>query len=213
MLLFLIHGWEGHAGNFGALISILVESGYKVVAMDAPAHGRSSSGRTNMSQFKQLVSKMMKDLRPKVVVSHSFGSVTTIMALSQNENIPVDKWIAVTTPHDYKHFLGQVQEKIGATDQTMSKVIEKVESDFASKVDQMNMDYFNDKIQHVNDILIVHSKNDRILPIESARLTANALTQSRLLELENYGHNSILWSDELKEILRNELTEESLSAA
>ena len=44
--LFFVHGWEGQAGNFGALIDIILNKGYYIVAFDAPSHGSSSKGST-----------------------------------------------------------------------------------------------------------------------------------------------------------------------
>lgn len=48
----LIHGWEGQAGNFAALIKVLVDNGYHVVAFDAPSHGRSSNGKQICLSFQ-----------------------------------------------------------------------------------------------------------------------------------------------------------------
>ena len=202
---FLVHGWEGQAGNFGSLVAILLEAGYQVKAFDAPSHGHSSKGATNMSQFSKLVSQLLEQYRPNMVISHSFGSVTSVMALSENQDIPVEKWIMVTTPHDFKDRVNQIQDLVKVSDRTMSKVIQKVESDFGTTIDKMNMEYFSDKVGHVRETVIIHSRNDKILPIESARIANAQLKQSRLIELDDYGHYSILWSDELKEIIRAEL--------
>ena len=38
----LVHGWGARATHFGKLVPALVASGRRVVAFDAPAHGRSS---------------------------------------------------------------------------------------------------------------------------------------------------------------------------
>ncbi len=44
----LIHGWEGQAGNFSSLVPLLINEGYTVYAFDAPSHGNSSKGKTNL---------------------------------------------------------------------------------------------------------------------------------------------------------------------
>ena len=191
---FLVHGWEGQAGNFGSIVEVLVDSGYQVKAFDAPAHGHSSKGTTSTSQFSKLVSQLLVQYHPKLVVSHSFGSVTSIMAMSEHVDVPVEKWILVTTPHNYKTWVYQIQRFTGVHDRTMSKVIEQIESEFGLSLHEMNMEFFGDKVKHIKDALIVHSKKDRVLSIESARLAHQYLPQSRLIELENHGHYSILWS-------------------
>src|SRR5213082_3427517 len=40
----LVHGWEGRGAQLGALVDPLVEAGYRVIALDGPAHG-DSAGR------------------------------------------------------------------------------------------------------------------------------------------------------------------------
>src|SRR5690606_37822905 len=40
-LVLALHGWEGRAAQFRTLAARLVPMGYRVLALDAPAHGRS----------------------------------------------------------------------------------------------------------------------------------------------------------------------------
>ena len=94
----LIHGWEGQAGNFAALIKILVDKGYHVVAFDAPSHGRSSIGKTNMFEFSDFLGTQFVKLNPSLIISHSFGSVNAATVLKRNQSIKIDLWIMVTTP-------------------------------------------------------------------------------------------------------------------
>lgn len=202
---FLIHGWEGHAGNFGGLIDLLLEKGYFIKAFDGPAHGRSSKGKTSMFEFAELVSLLLQRYRPQAIISHSFGSVTTMMALSENTDIPVDQWIVVTTPHNFKDRVSQIQDYIGVTHRTMDKVIGLIEKDTQTSIDQLNIPHYGDRVSHVKKVLIVHSQSDKVLPIRSARIAHESIPQSDLIELNGLGHYSILWSEELKEIVKNAL--------
>src|SRR5687768_17598331 len=38
---YLVHGWGGRGSQFGAMVEPLLESGHRVVMLDAPAHGDS----------------------------------------------------------------------------------------------------------------------------------------------------------------------------
>lgn len=201
----LIHGWEGHAGNFGALVEILVAKGFYVVSFDAPSHGKSSIGTTSMLDFAELTTLKVKEFKPKVVISHSFGSVTSAYALRDNADVNVDKWILVTTPHDFKTRIKEVSDYIGITHRTTNRLIKLIEEDTKSSVDTMNMDNFGHKLGHVSDVIVVHSTTDRIIPIAAARNTHKAIPQSTMIELDNLGHYAILWSDELKEIIKKNI--------
>ncbi|MEM6379081.1 MAG: alpha/beta hydrolase, partial [Bacteroidota bacterium] len=65
-----VHGWEGQAGNFGSLVPILLDLGYQVVAYDAPAHGNSSKGKTNMFDIPELTGQFLEKYQPELVISH-----------------------------------------------------------------------------------------------------------------------------------------------
>ncbi|MFT5645655.1 MAG: putative alpha/beta hydrolase family esterase [Aureispira sp.] len=201
----LVHGWEGQAGNFGAMIDILLAKNYYIIAFDGPSHGRSSKGNTNMFEFSELATVFLHKYKPTTIISHSFGSVTTMIAMSNNVDIPVKEWIAVTTPHDFKDRIEQISETLGVGTKTINKVVKMVESDMGVSIDSLNVKNYGSKIKHVENALIVHSKTDKVLPIESARIAHKEISQSQLIELDNLGHYSILWSDELKEIVINRL--------
>lgn len=42
----LVHGWSSHAAYMTGFVDPLVEQGFRVVAFDAPAHGRTPGDRT-----------------------------------------------------------------------------------------------------------------------------------------------------------------------
>ena len=200
----LVHGWEGQAGNFGALIDILLSKGYQVKAFDAPSHGYSSKGSTHMFAFAEFMTEVVGEFEPTLVISHSFGTVTSMIALMNNPQLQLKKWLAVTTPHNFKHRLAGVQELLEISGKTMGKVEKKIEAETSTRIEDMNMERMGKEVPHAKDILIVHSKTDKILSIESARDAHKHLPQSRLIELDGLGHYSILWSEELKQSVAKE---------
>lgn len=200
-VIFLVHGWEGQAGNFGGLIDILLAKKYYVVAFDAPSHGRSSKRNTSMFEFVELISSLFKAYKPKKVISHSFGSVTTLMTASNLPELFINQWIVVTTPHNFKDRIDDVKKFLGLTNRTIDKVIDTFEADTGYQLDDLNVEHYGDKIPHVKEVLIVHSKTDKIIPIESSRITHQNIPQSELIELDGLGHYAILWSNALKEII------------
>lgn len=202
---FLIHGWEGHAGNFGALVDILLEKGYYVQAFDGPSHGQSSRGSTNMFDFADLVELLLAKYQPRTVISHSFGSVTSVMAMSRNPQLEIEQFIMLTTPHNFKNRIKEVSDFLGLSDRTVSEVVQLLEKETRMPIDEMNMAHYGAKLSHVKEALIVHSKSDKVISIESARYTHEYLPQSELIELDGLGHYGILWSEEVKEILGERL--------
>ncbi|MEL6697245.1 MAG: alpha/beta hydrolase [Bacteroidota bacterium] len=204
-VVFLVHGWEGQAGNFGGMVDLLVDKGWHVIAFDGPSHGKSSRGNTSMFDFGQFVAEMMRQHLPRVIISHSFGSVTTAFALRENPNISIDQWIMVTTPHNFKDRVKQIRDYLGISDQTLHLLTQKIEESTGESLNQLNMDAFGASLANVEQILIVHSKDDKIIPIEWARRTQRAIAGAEMIELDQLGHYRILWSPELKVILKEKL--------
>lgn len=199
----LVHGWEGQAGNFSAIVELLLEKGYQVISFDGPAHGKSTIAPTTMFEFGDFVAEMVQQHLPQLIISHSFGSVTSGNALNQNPNIKVDMWVLITTPHHFKDRIKSVTEPLGVTDKIRTKLISLIEENTGEKVEELNMTAYCSRLTNVKEALIIHSKSDKVLPIADARLVHKAMPQSKLVELDNLGHYSILWSEEIKEVLKN----------
>lgn len=201
----LVHGWEGQAGNFGGIVPLLLEKGFQVISFDAPSHGYSSKGATNLFEYMALVSQLIREHAPSFVLSHSFGSISSAVALSENQHLDVDQWILVTSPFSFRERLEGVRQMVNVTDRTMSSLVAKFESDTQMLVEDMSMENYCAKITNVNKISIVHSVDDKILPIETSRKVHAQLPTAEMIELKGLGHYRILWSDELKEILEEKI--------
>jgi pimeloyl-ACP methyl ester carboxylesterase len=196
-----IHGWEGHAGNFGALISILLDKGYKIISFDAPSHGSSSVGKTNMFEFTECSSAMMKKYNPNFIISHSFGSVSSIVSISENQDVEIEKWIMITTPNDYRDRMNGFADYFKLSDRARKELVNIVEKDSKVRIRTLNMTYYGKLIPNMKEAIIIHSKADIVLPIEQARSAKKAIPKSRLIEIEKAGHFNILWSSRLKELV------------
>ncbi|MEM6765971.1 MAG: alpha/beta fold hydrolase [Bacteroidota bacterium] len=201
----MIHGWEGRAGNFGGLVETLVQKGYYVIAYDAPAHGKSSSGKTSMFQALSFVSEMIGTHQPEILISHSFGSVCVAFALVDLPDLLIKQWYMVTTPNNFKDRINDMSQKYRLAEATQNYLLKLLEKDTPVSMDKMNMKYVGEKITNLQEGIIIHSASDRILPISKARKTQQDLPNTEMIELEGLGHYGILWSEELKEVIRKRL--------
>ncbi len=204
-LVFLVHGWEGQAGNLSGLVNLLLQKNYQVMAFDAPSHGKSSKGKTNMFEFTEFVSIMFKKYQPDVIISHSLGSVTTAGVLRRNKDIHIKQWILVTAPYNFKDTIKDVSDFFGVTHRTVNKLIKMVEKDAGESIEMLNMKEYCGNLKNVSEALIVHSKKDKVLPIDLAHKVHKDFPQSELIELEDLGHYTILWSEELNQIISKKL--------
>jgi pimeloyl-ACP methyl ester carboxylesterase len=80
----LVHGWAGKAAQFFALIAMLRDHGFTVVAFDAPGHGDSSGVYASGPAFARAARMVDERYGPFYgVVAHSLGAAGTVIALAQ----------------------------------------------------------------------------------------------------------------------------------
>jgi len=197
----LIHGWEGQAGNFASIVDVLVQKKYNVVAFDAPAHGKSSISKTNMFEFAEFLEIQFPILNPHLIISHSFGSVNTATIFRNNPDFNLDMWIMVTTPYRFLTRVNEISNHLRIKDKAKTELIKRIQNDTNENINQLDMAVYCKELSNVRNAIIVHSKTDKVLPIEGAREVAKVFEKGELIELDNLGHYSILWSDELNKII------------
>ena len=78
----LVHGWNGRAADMAALAEALVHAGFRAVAVDLPAHGRSPGRRTSIAEWRHVLAALSEQLGGvHAVVGHSLGGAAVTLAL------------------------------------------------------------------------------------------------------------------------------------
>ena len=200
----LIHGWEGQAGNFSDLIEALLKKNYTVFSFDGPSHGFSSKGRTSLFEFGELVGKLIKKFQVNELISHSFGGVATTYALFNNKDIEIEKYVLLTTPDKFTERINDVSEMVGITDKVKTKLIQRLESESKLDVTTLNVSEFVKNI-NVKKSLIIHDKNDKVIPIARSKNVHDNWKESEFKEVSGTGHFRILRTEKVIEDVINYL--------
>ncbi len=187
----LVHGWEGHAGNFADLIPRLIENNYCVHAFDGPSHGASSKGETSSFEFTNLVEILIRKFDITQVVSHSFGSVASLIALGTHPELKIDRYVGFTVPNKFRERLEEITAQIGLPNTVVDRLIKKIEAANDIKVDEVNVEDYAQRAS-IQKALLLHDKNDRVLPFEKSREVAGKWRAAELIEIEGTGHYKIL---------------------
>ena len=58
----VVHGWISHAARMADIVRALHERGLRVVAFDAPAHGRSGGTQADMHDFRTAIQTVIAEL-------------------------------------------------------------------------------------------------------------------------------------------------------
>lgn len=187
----LIHGWEGQAGNFADVIEALLKEGYTIYAFDGPSHGFSSKGKTSLFEFTELVGVLIRKFQVKELVSHSFGGVATTYALFKNQDLEIDKYVLLTTPDKFTERIDDVSQTVGISKQVKKKLIQRLENETNVEVEGLNVSDFVKSIR-VKKALIIHDKDDKVIPISRSKNVHGNWKSCTFKEVEGTGHFRIL---------------------
>jgi pimeloyl-ACP methyl ester carboxylesterase len=192
----LIHGWEGQAGNFSDMVEELLRYGYSVYAFDAPSHGFSSRGKTSLFEFTTLVGILIRRFQVEDLVSHSFGGVATTYALYNNKDLVINKYVLLTTPDKFVERIDDVSQMVGITEKVKRRLIERLEQELNIDVNTLSVSEFVKSI-NVKQALIIHDKNDKVIPIDRSKNVHKNWGVSEFKEIEGTGHFRILRTKEV----------------
>lgn len=200
--LLLVHGWEGHAGNFCYIIDALLRQGFTIHSFDGPGHGRSSRNLpVTFFDFSSVVSEIITAVRVENIVCHSFGSIATLYAL-QNLPLSVRRLVLLTTPNRLMEAIEDAELRYGLTSKVSGKLVQRIKKSTGHHLPLLSAQDFVRKVQ-VQKALILHDVNDRILPIERSIAVNRSWPACSLTEIEGTGHFRMLRSGPVAEVIGN----------
>ncbi|WP_028889370.1 alpha/beta fold hydrolase [Tenacibaculum ovolyticum] len=199
----LVHGWEGRASNFGAIIPVLVKKGYRVISFDAPSHGNSTKRKTDFFDIPELIEVLLKRETYNLVITHSIGSVLALMAMSSLK-YKGNTLIQCTTPDKFIDYIQETIRYFGLTYKTKNAFIKLIRKTTNYEPLDMEASLFVKNISFDNAFFI-HDKKDRVVKIENSKQVCNQMKNAAFIEIEKTGHFKMLWSDKLLAIIEEKV--------
>jgi pimeloyl-ACP methyl ester carboxylesterase len=192
-IILLMHGWAGRATQFYKFIDPLVDQGYQVVAIDAPAHGKSTGKETNLIEMTDLLLSSVKNFGSiEAVVAHSFGGAVTLHAMENG--LQINKLVTISTPSIGELIIEEFRRRINGSKKVGKAIEAKVQ-----KITGNSFDYYSghQSAKRVVAVptLIIHDKDDKEAVLDHAFALQNALKGSELFTTEKLGHTKILRDD------------------
>jgi pimeloyl-ACP methyl ester carboxylesterase len=186
----LVHGWGERAASLGAFVAPLVAEGYRVVGMDAPAHGGSSGGQTDGLQVAAAIRGVSDSLGDVTgVVAHSMGAMTVTYAVA--EGLSVDALVLLAPSVHLDHAFDKLSQmfrlpaaaKIGLKQTIARRYGPDIWGRFSTPELARSIDV---------PALIVHDREDPQVDLADAEELAAAWPGARLVTTEGLGHGRIL---------------------
>lgn len=189
----LVHGWEHRASFWRAWVVPLLAAGYRVVALDGPAHGASAGRRTSLTEFGGAVQAVAHTLgEVRAIVAHSFGAASVAglpVQLPASKALP--RLVLISAPEGPR----VVAERFAALLQLPAELVQR----FAAHIERNTgrpADSFAAAVSGpgtcAEQVLVLHDEDDEIIPFAEGRQIAASWPGARLHATRGLGHNRIL---------------------
>ena len=187
----LLHGWAGRGSQLHNFIAPLNELGYKVVAIDGPAHGRSTGKTTHILHYADAILNVKK-LYPDIeaIIAHSFGGAASIQAVRLG--LEIKKLITIGTPTIGDYIINDFLRRINGSPRSGDRFKENVVKQFNRTFDEFSMMNTIELVKDNMDMLMIHDKDDREVPVQHAKDLQIKAPWVNLHITEGLGHMRIL---------------------
>jgi pimeloyl-ACP methyl ester carboxylesterase len=204
----LLHGWEGRSTQFAELIRALVRAGYGVVALDGPAHGHSPGHEANVVLFARALLEASSELPPlKAVIGHSLGGAGALLATQLG--LRTEALVTIAAPARILGALRRFAHFVGLPRQARARFVRMVEESAGMPAAQLDVERYRLDFPG----LVIHAKDDPMVPFAEAQNIHSAWADSRLLALEQGGHSRALADPQVIEAVLELLGNAGLNAA
>ncbi len=182
----LAHGWQSNSTRWGKMIDILQKSGYTVISLDAPAHGRSSGTEFGVPVYAEAIGELAEKYHPQFAIGHSIGA-STLLFQQANKRMPgLQKMVLLGAPSNLSAIITEFQNRLGLKADLMKAFELVFQEKFGYNRSQFSMP------QLVKDFecpaLFIHDKEDKIVDWTHSKIMAEQWENSRLICTEGLGH-------------------------
>ena len=190
-----IHGWAGRATQFYNFFPSFKAAGFRVIAFDGPAHGKSEGKQTNILEFEKTLKKLMERYgKPVGAIAHSFGGVAMLMAAANG--LSISKLINIGTPSIgdkiIQTFLKAVNGNWSTAEQFKRYMVKK----YGRSFDEFSGQHFIPQVKNL-DLLLIHDENDKDVSIEHAERVIELYPRAQLHRTTGLGHTRILKDEDV----------------
>jgi len=187
----VVHGWIAHAARMADVVRALHARGLRVVAFDAPAHGRSGGTQADMHGFRSAIHDVMAASGPvHCVLAHSFGALSTASWLAEHRPATMRAVVLVGMMRDLGYVFESFTQALALRPEVSARFRELIRDRYGAYPEEVST---GEMVRRLHlPVLLVHGAADDIIPSDHAHLVSKELRKGQLLIAPELGHGAPL---------------------
>jgi pimeloyl-ACP methyl ester carboxylesterase len=192
----LVHGWNGRAADMAPIAEGLVRAGFRVVAVDLPAHGRSPGRRTSLADWMRVLPAIATQLGGvHAIVGHSLGGAA--VALAVEAGLPTRGAVLLAPARGPMGFVTRMRRSLGLPDARAAGIERRLAAYVGRELAFFDAARAAAATPHAPPALVLHDPADDEVPWAHGEAIAHAWPGSTLVPAIGDGHFRILGSPEV----------------
>ena len=189
----LVHGWGGHAAQMRPFVFPLLSAGFRVIAYDQPAHGVSEGRLTGLPDFAEVLAEVAAHHGDvSAVIAHSLGAAGAALALA-NGKADFETAVLVSPPADMVGYSRRFARWHWMPEPVRRAMQAAIEERYGILWESLDVRGLATRVKA--RALVVHDRDDRVVPWTQGAQVARHWPGARLLSTDGLGHGRILADD------------------
>ncbi|WP_055562628.1 alpha/beta fold hydrolase [Hymenobacter sp. AT01-02] len=191
----LVHGWEHRASFWGYLARTLVAAGFRVVAVDGPAHGASPGTHTTLPAFGAAVQAVADTLgKVYAVVVHSFGGAATAgvpVHFNQATTGRLPRLVLLAVPGSTMAVAQRFAALLRLPAAVVARMMQHVQDQHGRDAESFSLLHMGSRLP-VDRAVLFHDDTDASIPFAEAQEIAASWPLLDFRPTTGLGHNRIM---------------------
>ncbi len=193
----IAHGWTSEASFMAVFAEQLRRAGFRVVAFDQPAHGRSAQRRASLIDCARALLQVAEALGPlRFAVTHSMGGLATLLVgeggLPMARCYPFERYVLVSSPNRFSTITQEFADEFH-----LGPAARRAFETHVARVAHRPIAAFTAArllAATERPALVIHSRDDAEVGFYNAEEIAAACPGARLQAVDGLGHRNILFA-------------------
>ena len=185
----LVHGWGSRGSRLASFVTPLTDSGFSVIAFDAPGHGASAGRLSSLPQFISAIQAVARHVGGvEAIVAHSMGGAATTLAIERG--LRAGRAVFLAPAADPAGYSERFAATVGLSPAVLARMRRSIERRFGEKWE--NFDVLSAARTMTAPLLVFHDRDDADVAWTDGAAIASAWPGAELVSTTGLGHRRIV---------------------